>query len=412
MSKYFSIFLLLAVAFIDYFGIGLVYPLFSSMLFNHDLPFFSAETSNVVRGVYLGVLLGVQPLFSFFSAPILGVFSDQLGRKRVLIVSLIIAMLGYSIGWYATSAYSILGLILFRVVVGISAGSTSIVQASLADISTKENKTKNFGLYNMALGTGFTIGPYLGGKLSDPEFLSVASYSLPFFFTVIVIIVSLFLVIFFYRETLKEKSMGKISLLAGIRGFKKAFHMKGLRILFALTFMFVFGWSLFFEFIPVYLIDRFSFQTKDIGNLYGVSGAMFAISSGILIRPLINRFSPYKLFMGNIFAVGSIILILVASNSMWQVYISAIILNFFSAGIFPSITTLVSNKAEENVQGEILGLLSSTYGLALAVSPIVSGVVVGINSSLPMFFGAVCMFSVGFLLLKRNIKISLSMSNQ
>ena len=412
MSKKFSVFLLLLIAFIDYFGIGLVYPLFSSMLFNRDLPFFPPETSNVVRGVYLGILLGAQPLFSFFSAPILGTFSDQLGRKRILIVSLIIAVLGYSIGWYATSSYSIFGLILFRVVAGISAGSTSIVQASLADISTKESKTKNFALYNMALGTGFTIGPYLGGKLSDPDFLSTASYSLPFFFTVIVIILSLFFVTFFYRETLKEKSLVKVGLLTGIRSFKKAFHMKGIKILFALAFLFVFGWSLFFEFIPVYLIDKFAFQAKDIGNLYGASGAMFAISSGILIRPLINRFSPYKLFLGNIFIVGSIILVLLAANTTWQIYALAITLNFFSASIFPSITTLVSNKAKESVQGEILGLLSSTYGLALALSPIISGAVAGINSSLPMFLGAVSMFSVGFLLLKRNIKISLSMSNQ
>jgi len=412
LSKKFSVFLLLLIAFIDYFGIGLVYPLFSSMLFNRDLPFFPPETSNVVRGVYLGILLGAQPLFSFFSAPILGTFSDQLGRKRILIVSLIIAVLGYSIGWYATSSYSIFGLILFRVVAGISAGSTSIVQASLADISTKESKTKNFALYNMALGTGFTIGPYLGGKLSDPDFLSTASYSLPFFFTVIVIILSLFFVTFFYRETLKEKSLVKVGLLTGIRSFKKAFHMKGIKILFALAFLFVFGWSLFFEFIPVYLIDKFAFQAKDIGNLYGASGAMFAISSGILIRPLINRFSPYKLFLGNIFIVGSIILVLLAANTTWQIYALAITLNFFSASIFPSITTLVSNKAKESVQGEILGLLSSTYGLALALSPIISGAVAGINSSLPMFLGAVSMFSVGFLLLKRNIKISLSMSNQ
>jgi len=203
-----------------------------------------------------------------------------------------------------------------------------------------------------------------------------------------------------------------VGLLTGIKSFKKAFHMKGIRILFGLTFLFVFGWSLFFEFIPVYLIDKFTFQAKDIGNLYGASGLMFAISSGILIRPLINRFSPYKLFRGNIFIVGCIILVLLAASNIWQIYALAITLNFFSAGIFPSITTLVSNKAEEGVQGEILGLLSSTYGLALAISPIISGAIAGINSSLPMFLGAICMFSVGFLLLKRNVKISLSMSNQ
>jgi MFS transporter, DHA1 family, tetracycline resistance protein len=411
LNKKFSIFILLIIAFIDYFGIGLVYPLFSSMLFNVELAFFSADTSNAIRGLFLGLLLGIQPLFSFFSAPILGTFSDQLGRKRILVFSLLIAILGYAIGWYAVSTYSIIGLLFFRLIVGISAGSVSVVQASIADISTKDNKSKNFGLYNMALGTGFTLGPFLGGKLSDPEFFSFSSYSLPFLFTVVVVIISLFLVFFFFRETIKEKTTEKISLLAGVKGFKKAFHMKGLRILFLLTFLFVFGWSLFFEFIPVYLIDQFAFKAKDIGNLYGLSGAMFAISSGILIRPLINRFSPYRLFLVNVFIVGAIILILLILFQTWQIYVMTILLNFFSACIFPSITTLVSNKVEDKIQGEILGLLSSTYGLALAISPLTSGAIAGLYPFLPILVGSICMFIVGILLMKRNIKIALSIAN-
>ena len=254
-DKNFSIFLVLLVAFIDYFGIGLVYPLFSSMFFSSDSLFFAPEVSASVRGFYLGLLLSLQPLFQFFSAPVLGTFSDQKGRKKMLIFALCIALVGYFIGFLAVYSYSLLGLLLFRIIVGVSAGSTSVVQASLADISTKETKTKNFGLYNMALGTGFTLGPFLGGKLTDPNFLPFATFSTPFLITVLVVALNLLLVVFFYRETLKTKKKKELSIWVGLQSLQKIFKLKKIRILFLCTFVYIFGWSFFFEFMPVYLIN-------------------------------------------------------------------------------------------------------------------------------------------------------------
>ncbi|MGD2169014.1 MAG: MFS transporter [Chlamydiota bacterium] len=390
-QKNISIFSILLLAFIDYFGIGLVYPLFSSMLFSSDLPFFDPEVSASVRGFYLGILLALQPLFQFFSAPILGTFSDQRGRKQLLIITLCIALAGYLIGFLAVYSYNLIGLLLSRIVVGISAGSTSIIQASLADISTKADKTKNFGLYNMALGTGFTIGPFLGGKLTDPNFIPFATFSTPFLITVLFVALNLLLVIFFYRETLKTKKKVELSIWVGLQSLQKIFKLKKIRILFLCTFVYIFGWSFFFEFMPVYLINVFNFTPQDIGNVFGVAGLSFALSSGIFIRPIVNRYKAQTILFFAPILMSIIIFSIALSKVVPVLYVLFCVTTFFAALILPSLTAAVSNFVEENVQGEVLGLLSSTIGLALAISPLFSGAIAGAYPIMPIVVGGGCM---------------------
>ena len=162
-----SLYIALFVAFADNMGVGLIYPLFSSMCFDCSLPLLPFGTSNAMRGVWLGLLLAVMPLTQFFSSPIWGGLSDGKGRKKTLQLSLLIAFFGYFISLFAVIFNNIILLLFSRIVIGFAAGNLAIVQATIADLSTKEEKAKNFGLYGMALGVGFTIGPFFGGSLSN-----------------------------------------------------------------------------------------------------------------------------------------------------------------------------------------------------------------------------------------------------
>ncbi len=80
-QKKFILFILLFVAFIDWMGIGLVYPMFSSMMFHREIHLVSPETSDAMRGFWLGILLALMPISQFFSSPIIGTFSDQKGES-------------------------------------------------------------------------------------------------------------------------------------------------------------------------------------------------------------------------------------------------------------------------------------------------------------------------------------------
>lgn len=180
--KKLMLFILLLVAFIDYMGIGLVYPMFSSMLFHRDIDLLSPETSDTVRGFWLGILLAMMAVAQFFSSPIIGTMSDQKGRKPLLKIALTVGVLGYLISMIGVWVESLVFLLLSRLVLGISAGSAAVVGASLADLSQPEEKAKNFGLLNMACGIGFSVGPFFGGVLSEFGLWGMGGYDKPFLF--------------------------------------------------------------------------------------------------------------------------------------------------------------------------------------------------------------------------------------
>jgi len=400
-----ALFIVLCVVFIDYFSIGVVYPLFSSLLFTEGAFFLPEDTSNTIKGLYLGVLLGTEPIFHFLSTPIFGAISDQYGRKKIILLSLSIGILGYIIAVFAIVYKSIVFLIFSRIFIGIGCGNSSVVQAAIVDMSKKEEKAKNFGLYNMALGIGFTVGPFLGGVLTNKNFISFASYNLPFLFALGFIVINLILVKLIFKESFTGiKKVKKFDILLGFKVLKKGFLMKDLRWLFVCAFIFVFGFSFFFEFMSVYLIKYFNFDSTDLGIYYGFASGIYAISSGLLIRPVVKRFSPNKIFFWALIAAGIGFFIATMIETVRILYIYIAIVEFSIALLFPTISTLISNKVGEEVQGETLGILQATIAFGFGVSPLFSGTIVGLYPIMPIIIGGVCMLLAAFIFKKIHLK--------
>lgn len=389
-SKKISLFLILLVAFIDWMGIGLVYPMFTSMVFHKESFLLPAETSETIRGLWLGLLLAAMPIAQFFSAPLIGALSDQKGRKPLLNITLALGVLAYILATIGVAAHSLLILIAARIMVGISAGNSAIVTAAIADISTPEAKAKNFGLLNMACGVGFTLGPFLGGQLSASGTF-FPPFTLPFIFAGGVTALNLLLVYFYYRETHQKPKKAPIRLVQGWSNLIRAMHMPGLRNVFFCVFFFGFGWSFFYEFIPVTWIDLYGFSASMIGVFYAYGAAVYAISCGLLIRPIVARFPAERILFAALVVMGLYMLLQLTrfpSPVLW-VYMAP--LNFLGALIYPTATTIVSNNAGEDMQGEALGIFQSVISAAFALSPLVSGSLLGISSLMPSIVGCICL---------------------
>lgn len=400
-QKKISLLIVLLTIFIDWMGIGLVYPMFSSMFFHREFQIVPLETSNAVRGLWLGILLSAMPITQFFISPLAGSMSDQKGRKPILKITLLIGVAGYLVAALAIYLQTLVLLLLSRIIIGIAAGSAAVVSAAVADLSTPEEKAKHFGWLSMVCGVGFTIGPFLGGKLSDPSFISWGGFALPFLFSGSLTLLNWLLVVSIFRETHKGSAeRAGFSVLSGVRNLKKALHLPVIRSLYLAIFMFCFGWTFYWEFIPVNWIGLYRLGTSEVSNFYAYAAGFYAAACAFLIGPVMKRFEPFKVLSFSLVLVGLYILLsLVHFPRSWLwVYLPP--QQCLLALIFPTAAALISNRSSQEIQGEAMGILQSVQAAAFAFSPLLSGAFVGLNIDMPIIVGGIAFLLAALILYK------------
>lgn len=387
---------ILLIGFVDYLGIGLVYPVFAALLFDPHDPIISPQASLAYRGAMLGILIGLTPLTQFFSSPILGKLSDFKGRKRTLIYGTAIGCLGYALAILGIWMHSLFLLFVYRVLIGISEGTIGVAQATIADLSTEANKTRRFALFNASLGLGFTVGPFLGGKLADPSFASWCGYAVPFMAAGLMCSLNLFMIFFRLDETQKIHEDKSYQLLESVSHIRKIFLWQHLKWLFFAAFAFAFGWSFFNEFIPVLLSKRFGFTPNNIGNYYAYGGIWYALSAGVITAPLLKYFAPEKIVMKALLGCAICMLgFLVIHEAQYIWWILPPFMYCLSV-TFPTTGALVSNRTARENQGEVLGVYQSVIGSAMGLSPLLVGSAIGVYPELTAWGGAFAMLLASY----------------
>jgi len=372
-------FIVLWVGFIDYVGIGLVYPIFSIMLFDQNYGLVDPDMSFASRGALLGLLFSMTPLSQFFTAQLLGVFSDIKGRRIALIWGISFGCVGYLLAVLGIWLSSLTLLFIYTIFSGISDSSAAVAQAVVADISNEKNKAKLFGYFNSSLGLGFTIGPFIGGKLADPEFSCwLGCYSTPFILAGIMMVINLLLVVWKFTDIHKPKPQhSSFKLFQQFQDLIKTIRFRNLRLMFLGGFAFSSGWSFFNEFIPVLWIERFEFTAGDIGNFYGYSGLWYALSAALLVTPMLKFYTPEKIVVLAALGCGiSLSLLSVIQYPFYIWLITPFIVGLLAIG-FATATTVVSNRCTDDCQGEVLGIFQSVQALAMGVNPLFFGALVG-----------------------------------
>jgi len=384
---------LLLTVFIDTLGFGLVFPIFSPLIIGNEGGMFSPEVSLAMRGMIFGLLVSSFCIGQFFGGPILGALSDRIGRKKVLLGSMWVAFAGYIFAGFGMIFQSLAILFIARVIGGISSGSYPVAQSVIADISIPKNKTKNFGLVGMAWGTGFVIGPFLGGKLSQ------FGYTVPFAAAAFVCLFNAILLIALFQESLPKQLPSKISWFSGIYQIRKAFSTPSLKGIFVVMFIFCLGWGFFTEFAPVYLTRELGFNASQIGNFYAWVGFWIALCQGLVIRPILKFFTPHYLLPIALFGLGVFLPFLLFVRGTVTLFWLLPCIGFSQALIFPAATTIVSNAGSKHAQGEVLGIYNSVQWAAIALPPLISGSLVALFPHLPVSVGSFCMLTAFFVFL-------------
>ena len=141
---------------IDITGWGIIIPVIPKLI----KELIQGDVSEAAK--YGGWLTFAYAITQFMFAPLIGNLSDKFGRRPIILISLFAFSLDYILLAFAPT---ITWLFIGRIIAGLTGASISTASAYIADVSTPENRAKNFGMIGVAFGLGFIIGPVLGGVL-------------------------------------------------------------------------------------------------------------------------------------------------------------------------------------------------------------------------------------------------------
>jgi DHA1 family tetracycline resistance protein-like MFS transporter len=378
--------------FIDLLGLGMVLPVFALLFLDPVQGILPATYSFSNKALILGLLVAAYPFAQFFTAPILGGLSDHYGRKKVLVLSLLGTAVGYAIFAIGVIEHNIPLLFIGRVIDGITGGNICVAYSAIADISTDKDKSKNFGLVGVAFGLGFILGPAIGGHLSNASLVSWFTYATPFVFAGVLAALNTLFIHWFLPETLHTRINTKISLWSGMINLRQAFRLRNLRVILSVVFLLSCGFTVFTQFFQVFLIDRFHFNQVQIGNVFAYLGIWIAISQGLLIRPLAKFLSPRKILVISSFFMALLLPLVLLPDKVSVLLYTLPLLAIFQGLAQPSYTTIISQLADENSQGEMLGINQSIQSVTQVIPPVVAGAAAAVDVQLPIIIGGVAVF--------------------
>lgn len=402
--------------FIDMLGFGILIPVIPQLLANPFSSFYLLP-HNISLGygyILLGFLTAIFPFMQFLATPILGELSDRFGRKPVLALSLLGTSLSYVFFAIGVMTKNLPLLFISRAFDGITGGNISVAQAAIADVTTPENRAKNFGLMGAAFGMGFILGPFIGGKLSDPSLVSWFDATTPFWFAAILALCNALWVMYLLPETLKKKSANvSLQLTRSIKNIIRVFSLKQVRPLFATSFLFQAGFTFFTTFFSVFLITKFGFDQGAIGNYFAYVGLWIAFSQAVITRMVSQRFNEWSILRISLLATGICMLLFFVPKVWWGLLFITPIFAMFTGLSQANLTSVVSRSAGSQIQGEILGINASVQALAQTIPPVISGLVAAqVTAWTPLMVAGITIIFSGFVFIlftgkiQKNIVVS------
>lgn len=352
------------VIIIDAIGLGIVAPLLAPLM---------TKTSSVLghsaymQHIVYGIILSIFPLSYMFGAPLLGALSDLWGRKKVLLICLIGALIGFAFYSLSFALPSISLLILARFIAGFTSGSQGVAQAAMADISHGRQKTINIGIIAVAMTLGLFAGPLLAGVLSNSHLISWFNLLTPFYFVILLGLLNLVLLIYQVDDQYQVKRTA-----AHLLSFKSLIRNKNLLLILTLFFLFELGWSLYFQSLALFLAQQFQFKAQAIGLFCTYVGLVLCAGLLWLVRFTAHYYRPQSIiFVALLIGSMTVGLLFWLKPLLFQ-YLLAIPITGVVAVVYSNLISLASDQIDEKNQGLLMGITDSILALAFAITGFLS----------------------------------------
>ncbi|XP_057358008.1 major facilitator superfamily domain-containing protein 10 isoform X4 [Manis pentadactyla] len=346
----------------------------------------------------------------FLSAPLTGAASDCLGRRPVMLLSLVGLATSYAV-WAASRSFA--AFLASRVIGGISKGNVSLSTAIVADLGSPPARSRGMAVIGVAFSLGFTLGPMLGASLPVDMVPWLA---------LLFAVSDLLFILCFLPETLPlEKRAPSIALGFGAAAdllsplalfqFSATAHspdppagdsLCSLRRLGLAYFLYLFLFSGLEYTLSFLTHQRFQFSSLQQGKMFFFIGLTMATIQGIYTRHI----SPGR----EIAAVKRAILLLVPafllvgwSRTLPVLGFGLLFYSFAAAVVVPCLSSVVAGYGSPRQKGTVMGTLRSLGALARAVGPMVAASVYWLAGARVCFTVCSGLFLLPFLLL-RNLR--------
>ncbi|MSO15539.1 MAG: MFS transporter [Ilumatobacteraceae bacterium] len=334
------------------------------------------------NGLQVGLMFASFSIAQMVFAPILGRISDKVGRKPVIVFSLI----GTAVGSFVTGAAGALWvLFLGRILDGASGASVAVAQGAVADIAPPEQRARLMGMLGAAFGVGFVVGPALGGlaALGGPH--------VPFYLAGSIAAINAVAAMIRLPETkpdtshITEKSQRGSALSPAL----KRFALVG--------FLSMLGFAGFEATFSIWGLKQFGFTEGSASLVFVFVGVTLVAVQGGLIGPLTERLGSRKLLRIGLSLVAAGLLLLGVTTTWPMLFVALFLLSIGQGVSGPSGGALVAELAPVERRGEAIGYQQSTAAFGRVAGPVMAGALfdhVGISSQF-LVSGILIVLAVG-----------------
>lgn len=349
--------IVLAAVLIDSIGFGIVLPVLPSLIVHLT----NATLGDAAR--IGGYMLVAYSLAQFVAAPIFGSLGDSVGRRPVLLFSMLAFSADYA---FQAAAPSIGWLFAGRIIAGVAGATYGPANAVLADVTPPEKRGAVFGLMGAAFGIGFVLGPGLGALLS---FLGPRA---PFIAAAVISACNAAWIFFALPETMlperrRKFDWRKANMLGAFEPLREAGQAKWLL---AAAFLWQFGHMVYPATWSFWSKIALGWQDWQIGLSLAISGISMAVVQMLVTGRAIKRFGEERTVVIGMLVGGLTFAAYVVVRSEWAIY-AILVLGALQALTFPSINALLSRLTDASHQGALMGGMQSLSSIAWIVSPFV-----------------------------------------
>jgi multidrug resistance protein len=366
------------VVFINLVGFGIVIPL---------LPFYGQTLDAPPWQVAL--MFSAYSLGQFFAEPFWGRLSDRIGRKPVLIITVVANALGYLMLAFAPNIWLAIAIRLFT---GLGAGNISTVQGYVADVTPPAQRAGRMGLIGAAFGLGFIVGPGLGGLLTRED-MGRLGYQLPIFVAAALCAFAAIGIALMLKESRvrADPAAPRPAFLGGVRD---AVRNPVVSRVLLVTLIYMAGFSGMESTFGFWTEARYGWGAREVGLAFMGVGVVSVVAQGLLAGRLARRFGEARVLTVGVLIFGAGLVgqvlasrLLPDADGLVPVIMAV---GFFGMAItMPNISALISRSVDPDRQGAMLGLNMAASSSARVFGPIAAGALFsGVGHDWPFLIGA------------------------